>query len=69
MLGGDVITESRILTAPLQRGESLFHGFSNTLDMKYRFGQNDIEAWVDFPPDFISVNDSTTVKHCESEKT
>jgi Zn-dependent metalloprotease len=59
---GTVVTESTTLSSGFSRGESFSYTFNTPLDASGYNGFNDIIAWVNFPPDFIAVNDSTTAK-------
>jgi Zn-dependent metalloprotease len=57
---GTVVTESTTLTSGFARGETFNYTFNTPLDASNYTGFNDIIAWVNFPPDFIAINDSTT---------
>lgn len=59
---GNIVTESTTLTTDYQRGESFSYTFNEQLNASTYRGVSDITAWVDFPDDFITVNDSTFAK-------
>lgn len=55
---GNIVTESTTLTTDYARGETFNYTFDEQLDASTYRGVSDITAWVDFPDDFIMVNDS-----------
>ncbi len=56
--GTNVVSESTTLTQTYYRGDEFNYGFSTPLDMTNEIGLRDVTAWVKYPPDFITVNDS-----------
>ena len=56
--GTNVVSEQTTLTQTYYRGDEFNFQFATPLDMSNEIGLRDVTAWVKYPPDFVTINDS-----------
>lgn len=57
--GSNIVTETTTIPYTLYRGDDFSYTFNTQSDFTNALGNNDLEVWVNYDPDFIISNDST----------